>query len=134
MKRLVVVGYTLLWVVLVSTFLILSPVVAHGQTKPNNPREGTFTVTPEDYTQTTKYVIGFYLPGATDPVQTQDIGKPPIDAAGTVAFTFNSMPLAFAYDYAARVKAVAGTIESPWSDLSNPFDRTPGKPGKPAIK
>ena len=107
---------------------------ALAQTKPNNPREGTFAITPEDHAQTTKYTLGFFLPGATDPVQAQDIGKPPIDAAGTATFTFNSMPLAFGYDYTAKVKAVAGAIESVWSDASNPFDRTPGKPGKPVIK
>jgi hypothetical protein len=123
---------------LVAVFTVLAILgfasAALAQDKPNNPREGTFTVTPEDYAQTTKYVIGFFLPGAASPVQTQDIGKPPIDASGLVTFTFNSQPLSFAYDYSAKVKAAAGAIESPWSDASNPFDRTPGKPGKPVIK
>lgn len=115
-------------------FLLLGfAATAFAQTKPVNPREGSFTAS-LDHAQIDKYVIGFFAPGATSPVQTQDLGKPVPDATQTCAFTFNSQPLSFGIDYVARVKAVAGTAESPWSEVSNPFDRVPGPPGKPAIK
>lgn len=122
---------------LILTFVVFTllgfAAVASAQTKPQNPREGTFTAS-LDHAQIDKYVIGFFAPGATSPVQTQDLGKPTPDATNTCTFTFNSQPLAFGVDYVARVKAVAGTAESPWSEISNFFDRIPGPPGKPAIK
>jgi len=104
-----------------------------AQTKPQNPREGTFTASP-DHAQIDKYVLGFFLPGATTPVQTQDLGKPVPDGANVCTFTFNSQPLSFGADYTGKVKAVAGTAESEWSLASNPFDRVPGPPGKPVIR
>ena len=120
--------------VVLLTFIMLGfAASALAQTKPQNPREGTFTASP-DHAQIDKYMLGFFLPGATSPVQTQDIGKPTPDQAGTCTFTFNSQPLTFGADYTAKVKALAGTAESAWSEASNPFDRVPGPPGKPAIK
>ena len=119
-------------VILALAFLFLAS-SALAQTKPQNPREGSMTVS-ADHAQVDKYVLGFFLPGATNPVQTQDVGKPVPDAAGTATFTFNSQPLGFGIDYVARVKAVAGTAESPWSEVSNPFDRVPGPPSKPVIR
>lgn len=106
---------------------------ASAQSKPTNPREGTFTAS-ADHAALDKYVIGFFAPGATSPVQTQDIGKPVPDGTSTCTFTFNSQPIGFGVDYTAKVKAVAGTAESEWSLASNFFDRVPGPPGKPVIR
>lgn len=107
--------------------------VASAQTKPQNPREGEFTASP-DHAQIDRYVLGFFRPGAAEPVQTQDIGKPTPDAQNVCTFTFNSQPLGFGLDYVARVKAYAAGAESPWSEISNPFDRIPGPPSRITIK
>lgn len=98
-----------------------------------NPSIATFTASP-DHAQIASYTIGFFLPGATDPVQTADLGNPTPDATQTCTVTLNVQPLVFGAAYTAKVKAVAGTVASDWSDASNPFDRVPGKPSKPAVK
>lgn len=107
---------------------------------PKNPSTAAFTAS-ADHASVTKYIIGFFLPGATDPVSTADLGKPTPDTvsgcgapAPCIQVTINTMPLSFAANYAAKVKAVAGTAESLWSEASNPFDRVPGPPSKPVVK
>jgi len=112
--------------------LVFSPVVVHGQTL-KNPSAGECTAS-ADHAQITKYVIGYFLPGATDPVQTADVGKPTPDAQNVLRFTINVMPLTFGAAYVAKMKAIAGTAESVWSEASNPFDRAPGPPSKPVVK
>ena len=98
-----------------------------------NPSGAEFTAS-ADHAQLTKYIIGFFLAGATDPVQTADLGKPTPDALNVIKVTINVMPLTFGASYTAKVKAIAGTAESVWSDASNPFDRAPGPPSKPVVK
>ena len=94
-----------------------------------NPSVATFTAS-VDHAQVSSYTIGYFLPGATDPVQTTDLGKPTPDATQTCTVTLNVMPLTFGANYTAKVKAVAGTVSSDWSTASNPFDRVPGPPSK----
>jgi hypothetical protein len=122
----------LLWTVLVAACLVLSPVVVHGQTI-KNPSVATFTAS-ADHASVTSYTIGYFLPGATDPVQTANLGKPTPDATQTCTVTLNTQPLTFGANYTAKVKAIAGTAESVWSEASNPFDRVPGPPSKPVVK
>lgn len=106
--------------------------VASAQTI-KNPTVATFTAS-ADHATVDKYVIGYFAAGATSPVQTADLGKPTPDGTQTCTVTLNVMPLTFGAAYVARVKAVSGTAESDWSENSNPFDRAPGKPSKPALK
>ena len=98
-----------------------------------NPSVATFTASP-DHAQVSSYQIGYFLPGATDPVQTADVGKPTPDATNTCTITLNVQPLGFGAAYIAKVKALAGTVASDWSEASNPFDRVPGRPTKPVVK
>ncbi len=124
----------LTWAVLITAFLVLSPVIAHGQTKPPNPRTVEFTPSP-DHAAATSYTIGYFLPGATDPVQTASIGKPTPNASNVCSATINVMPLTFGIDYIAKLKTIISAgVESSWSEPSNPFDRVPGPPGKPVAK
>ena len=124
----------LTWAVLVTAFLVLSPVVVHGQTKPPNPRTIEFTPSP-DHAAATSYTVGYFLPGATDPVQTASIGKPTPNASNVCSATINVMPLTFGIDYIAKLKTIISAgVESAWSEPSNPFDRVPGPPGKPVAK
>lgn len=117
-------------VALVGLLLAVVPATAQAI---RNPSVATFTAS-VDHAQIDKYVIGYFLPGASAPVQTADLGKPTPDATQTCQVTLNTMPLSFGKDYTAKVKAVAGTAESDWSSPSNFFDRAPGPPSKPVVK
>lgn len=133
MKRFML-AQTLVWAVLVMAFLVLTPVIVYGQTKPPNPRTVEFTPSP-DHAAATSYTIGYFLPGATDPVQTASIGKPTPNASNVCSATINVMPLTFGIDYTAKIKTIISAgVESSWSEPSNPFDRVPGPPGKPVAK
>lgn len=121
----------LLLVVLV--FVLIGFVSAASAQTVKNPSVATFTAS-ADHASITKYTIGYFLPGAVEPVTTSDLGKPTPDASNTCTATLNVMPLTFAANYTAKVKAIAGTAESYWSEASNPFERAPGPPSKPAVK
>ena len=97
-----------------------------------NPGAVTFTVSTDHALVT--YRIGYFLPGATNPVQTSDLGTGTPNAQGDVTFPINVHPITFGLAYIAKVKAVAGAIESEWSDPSNPFDRAPERTGQPVVK
>jgi hypothetical protein len=112
--------------------LLLIASVASAQTI-RNPSVATFTAS-LDHAQVTSYTIGYFLPGATDPVQEADLGKPTPDATQTCMVVLNTMPLGFAPGYVAKVRAWAGSVASDWSTPSNPFDRVPGPPSKPVVK
>jgi hypothetical protein len=77
-----------------------------------------------DHAQISSYELGYYLAGATDPVQTVDLGKPDPGPDGKCRAAINVRPLGFAV-YTARIKAKAGPVASEWSDPSNPFARVP---------
>jgi hypothetical protein len=92
-----------------------------------NPGKVEYTVS-VDHAALTKYVIGFFLPGATDPVQMQDL---PIVAPGAdqkVLQPINTTPLGFG-TYIAKMRSVAGTVASEWSAPSNELERSPLPPG-----
>lgn len=112
--------------------LVLLPVAVDAQNVVN-PRTATFTAS-ADHAQLTGYTIGYFVAGASEPVQTASIGLPAPDAANTCTVTINTQPMPFGLNYVARVKAVAAGAESDWSEVSNPFDRKPGPPSKPVVK
>jgi hypothetical protein len=118
--------------VFLSLFILAFASAAVGQTI-TNPSVATFTAS-VDHAQVTSYTIGYFLPGATAPLQTADLGKPTPEATQTCMVTLNTMPLTFGAAYVAKVKALAGTVASDWSTASNPFDRVPGPPSKPVVK
>jgi len=118
---------------IVAALALLVPSLALAQTTPRNPREVTFTAS-LDHAQIDSYRIGYFLAGATDPVQETDLGKPTPDATQTCLATINTQPLAFGAAYTAKIRAIAGDVSSEWSTPSNPFDRVPGPPSKPVVK
>lgn len=120
--------------VLVGFALLGFAAVAAAQEKPKNPR--TLEFTPSiDHAAATSYTVGYFLPGATDPVQSVSIGKPTPNAQNVCTATVNTQPLTFGLDYTAKLKTVISAgVESEWSEPSNPFDRVPGPPGKPVAK
>jgi hypothetical protein len=95
-----------------------------------NPTKIEYTVSP-DHATLTKYIVGYFLPGATDPVQVADLAiATPI--AGVVTQTINATPLGYG-TYIAKLKSVAGAVSSDWSLPSNDFTRTPLPPALPPI-
>jgi hypothetical protein len=115
-----------------AALLTLWAAVASAQNV-RNPSVAQWTAS-LDHAQVTSYVIAFYLPGATDPVQEVDLGKPTPDATQTCAANINTMPLTFGVGYTAKLKAVAAGAASDWSLPSNAFDRVPGPPSKAVVK
>lgn len=117
-------------VLFVVALLVAVPVSAQNVV---NPSTVTFTAS-DDHAAIDKYILGYFAPGATAPVQEADLGKPTPDAGRVCAVSLNTRPLAFGVNYTAKVKALAGTTASEWSEASNPFDRRPGKTGAPVVK
>ena len=80
-----------------------------------------------DHAVLTKYVIGYFLPGATDPVQTADLAVV-APVAGVITQVINSTPLTFGTGYTAKLQSWAGGTGGEWSLPSNAFTRAPLPP------
>ena len=104
MKRIVVVALTFFALGLLATAASAQVVT--------NPTKVEYTVSP-DHAGLTKYIIGYFLPGATDPMQVADL---PIvtPIAGKVEQPINATPLGWG-TYIAKLKSVAGAVSSDWS-------------------
>lgn len=97
-----------------------------------------------DFATTQKYELGYFAylvaagncdfastPGAS-PTQTDDLGKPSTATGVGITAPLGAKPKGC---YGAKVRALdASGLWSEWSELSNPFFRRPGPPGKPAVK
>lgn len=111
-------------VILVLVSLLVFAVSASAQAV-INPAHVEYTPS-ADHATLTKYVIGYFLSGATDPVQSQDLAVV-APVAGVITQVINSTPLTFG-TYTAKLKSVAGAIEGEWSLPSNGFTRAPLPP------
>lgn len=120
-----------LWVACVGALLLCSPVVSLGQNV-INPGHVEYTVSP-DHASLSKYVLGFFLPGATDPVQSQDLPIVAPDGTGKVTQPINATPLTFG-TYVARLRSFAGAVGGEWSQPSNAFDRAPLPTPAPLVR
>ena len=116
---------------LAACVLIVAAPAAGAQTV-TNPTGVTFTAS-ADHATVTGYSLGFFATGATTPTQEVTLGKGTPDAQQTITAAIDSKPLGFG-TYTARVRAVAGSLSSPWSADSNPFSRVPVTPGVPAVR
>ena len=91
-----------------------------------NPGHVEYTAS-ADHATLTKYVIGYFLPGATDPVQTADLAiVAPV--GGIISQVINSTPLTFGTGYTAKLQSWAGAVGGEWSLASNAFTRAPLPP------
>ena len=97
-----------------------------------NPGQIEYTVS-ADHGSLTKYILGFFLPGATDPVQSQDLPIVTPDAQQKVTQPINATPLTFG-SYTGKLKSVSGAVEGEWSTASNSFLRAPLPPSAPTVK
>lgn len=96
--------------------------VAGAQTAPpKNPSEVAFTC--PDHAADTDHEVGFFLAGATAPVQAQRVGDPAVNADGSVHAAINSRPLGIGA-YELKVRIYAGTTASAWG-AGGPDGQTP---------
>jgi len=118
---------------LVVVALLACSAVALAQPPLKNPGHAEFTAS-EDHAAIDKYVLGYFVAGATAPLMEVDLAKPTPDAQQLVSVVISARPLGFG-TYVARVKAVAGSLSSEWTEASNAFERVPfPPPGSPAVK
>lgn len=106
-------------------FLLLGfAATAFAQTPVKNPTTAVIGISP-DHADITRYELGFFLSGATEPVQVADVGTG-TPVAGELAKPLPAFPIGVTY--IAKARAYAGTIASDWSPASAPFYRTPAPP------
>lgn len=110
--------------------LMFAPARAAAQSV-TNPTKVEYTVS-ADHATLTKYTIGYFLPGATDPVQTADLAIV-APTAGVVVQAINATPLGYG-TYIAKMQSVAGAVAGEWSAASNEFSRAPLPPPAPLVK
>lgn len=112
-------------------FLLLGfAATAFAQTPVKNPTTAVIGISP-DHAEITRYELGFFLAGATDPVQVADVGTG-TPVAGELSKPLPAFPIGVIY--IAKARAYAGTIASDWSPASNPFYRTPAPPAAVVIR
>jgi hypothetical protein len=115
---------------LLAVLLCSAPVQA--QTPVPNPTSVAFTAS-ADHSTLTGYRIGYFVAGATSPIQEADLPLGTPDGTQTVTAVINSRPLGYGV-YVAKVRAVAGTMLSEWSPDSNPFSRVPLPPSSLVVR
>lgn len=93
-----------------------------------NPSAVTFTC--PDHDQDTAHEIDIVDSNGVV-VQTIIGGDPAPNADGSVTIPINVQPIKFG-TYTFIVRATAGGVKSPDSPPSDPWERAPGAPGKPA--
>jgi hypothetical protein len=100
---------------------LLGVLYAHGVFAQTlyNPSKAEF-VASVDHATITSYEIGWVLGAATDPVSSQNLGKPTPASGTNLCLVPIVTPSGFA-TYTARVRAIAGAATSVWSDPSNAF-------------
>ncbi len=101
-----------------------------------NPTRVCFAVSP-DHDLLDRYDFDIVDPSGTT-VNTINMGLPApvLTADGTRWISWpnlNVMPTTFGVGYTSVVRAVAASAVSPDSDVSNPWNRTPGRPGGPRV-
>lgn len=111
-------------IVLVLVALLAFATCASAQVVTN---PGHIEYTPSaDHATLTKYVVGYFLAGATDPVQSADLAiVAPV--GGIITQPINSVPLTFG-TYTAKLQSWAGGVGGEWSLPSNTFTRSPLPP------
>ena len=113
----------LLVVALVFAIVGLAAAVASAQ-EVKNPTRIVVGVSP-DHAQITRYELGWFMAGATEPVQMADIGTgTPVN--GEIEKPLPSYPIGVTYT--GKVRAWANANVSAWSVASNEFSRDPLPP------
>jgi hypothetical protein len=124
-------------ILLAALAFVLSAATVGAQNPIVNPSEVIFTS--PDHAIATDYEVGYFLAGASVPVQSQKFPKPALGADGDVHLTVNSRALALG-QYETRVRAwvgtpgAAGSVVSGWGgggplgDQSVPFARVLSQP------
>lgn len=134
MKRFVALE-AVMWAFVALLLTVFSPVIAHGQTPTVDPNWVEFDIVPDQHPNIARYELGWFIPGATDPVQTASLGT----AAPTGTLVRLALPQSYPVGrvYVARVRAVTldgtFTLTGVWSNISNPFGKGPSQTGDPRV-
>lgn len=109
--------------------LVLPPGEAAAQNPTGlviDPNWAEFDPSP-DHASIHHYELGWFLAGATDPVQSADIGTAPVVAGKVKLALPQSYPVGKVYYAKVRAVTVDGTVNlwSAWSPVSNPFGKGP---------
>ena len=90
-----------------------------------NPTKASFVVSP-DHAVITHYELGFWVQGATDPMQVSNIGTGTPNELNILELPLPNYPLGYTFE--GRIRACIGALVSDWSEVSNPFGRSPRSP------
>lgn len=123
-----------LWILAMAIFVMMGLASTSEAQSVMNPSVVTFNS--PDHDQVTKYELGFFLLGATDPVQIVDIGKPGCAPGGVdCSAQLPSRPVPINQVYVAKARAVGASpaLVSPWSEQSNDFGYAPFQPSRPVV-
>jgi len=118
------------WAVMVCFFLIalisLFISLARVQAQTVDPTKIAWDYPALDHVQLTNYNFGFWLEGATDPVQTVDI--PTAQCTPIAGGYETAMPRPVLGRYVARLRACNASTCSDWSNVTDPFLLRPRPP------
>ncbi len=119
--------------ILLTILLVLAVAVSASAQSITNPTKVEYEPS-ADHAQMTKYVVGFFLVGATNPVQVVDLPiVAPDPGTGKITQTMPFASLTFG-TYVAKLKSVAGSVEGEWSEPSNEGVRAPLPANAPIVK
>lgn len=115
--------------------LVLAASTAYAQTPPvKNPTAIQFTSADHNLTAVTGYEVDIVRSDAVV-LQTLQVAKTSTTTLpdGSIRVPLNVQPIAFG-TYTVVVRTVAGAIKSDSSVPSDPWERVPGRPGKPTVQ
>ena len=104
--------------------IVASWQLGHAQTVIKNPSGLAFQCPDHALDDAHEIAIVRESDGVT--IQTIAAGDPPL-VEGEVVAAINVQPVAFG-QYRFRVRAIAGGVASDWSELSDVWERAPGRP------
>jgi hypothetical protein len=124
------------WVLMITAFMILSPVLVHGQTPVEKPTRAEWDY--PAFASAQKYELGYFAfpttggncdftatPGSS-PTQTDDLGKPPTTTGVAITALLIAKPIG-CYGAKLRVLDTSG-LWTNWSPMSNDFFTRPPAP------
>lgn len=118
-------GWIVKWMKLASVLVLVGlSVPMFSQTVPKNPTGLAWTCPDHALDDAHEIAIVRESDGVT--IQTLAAGDPPLTGTEVVA-ALNVQPVAFG-QYRFRVRALAAGVSSDWSELSEIWERAPGKP------
>ena len=117
----------------ITVCLLALALPGYAQVPPvKNPSGVSFTSA--DHAVVTGYEVDI-IDNTGKVIQTIVTGKGTQAADGTVTLALNVQPIPISLDlYTLRIRAAVGAVKSADSPSSDPWERSPGRPSKPAVQ